>query len=165
MDDLPPPAARRFCKRQSARAREPLCHLAVPAEILKIPRKLPRSPIHVTVTPLPSKARLAEVPWTSHRAPVAIVTVSDPDMDRQRRKIILRSRFGLTDAESGVAAEILKGDGRLAAARRLGISDTTAKTHLSNIFEKTGTRRQAELVRLMLDTADAREIEISPSSP
>jgi DNA-binding CsgD family transcriptional regulator len=54
-------------------------------------------------------------------------------------------RFGLTDAESGVAAEILKGDGRLAAARRLGISDTTAKTHLSNIFEKTGTRRQAEL--------------------
>jgi DNA-binding CsgD family transcriptional regulator len=73
-------------------------------------------------------------------------------------------RFGLTDAESGVAAEILKGDGRLAAARRLGISDTTAKTHLSNIFEKTGTRRQAELVRLILDTADAREIEISPSS-
>ena len=65
-------------------------------------------------------------------------------------------RFGLTDAESGVAAEILKGrpPSRRAA---VGISDTTAKTHLSNIFEKTGTRRQAELVRLLVDTADARE--------
>jgi DNA-binding CsgD family transcriptional regulator len=53
----------------------------------------------------------------------------------------------------------LKGDGRLAAARRRGITGATAKTHLSNIFEKTGTHRQAELIRLLLDAADAREME------
>jgi DNA-binding CsgD family transcriptional regulator len=126
-----------------------------PGGEFEIPRELPRSPIHVMVTPLCSKAQLAEVPWSGHGVPVAIVTVRDPDMDRQRQKINLRCRFGLSEAESGVAIEILKGDGRLAAARRLGISDTTVKTHLSNIFEKTGTHRQAELVRLLLDIADA----------
>ncbi|HXW70584.1 MAG TPA: helix-turn-helix transcriptional regulator [Methylocella sp.] len=124
----------------------------------KIPRALPHSPVHVMITPLSSKAQLRDLPWINHGAPVAIVTVSDPDMDRQRRAINLRSRYGLSEAESGVAIEILKGDGRLAAARRLGISNETAKRHLSNIFEKTGTHRQAELVRLLLDTGDAQQV-------
>jgi DNA-binding CsgD family transcriptional regulator len=48
----------------------------------------------------------------------------------------------------------LKGDGRSAAGRRHGVSTATARTHLSSIFEKTGTRRQAELIRLLLDAAD-----------
>ena len=43
-----------------------------------------------------------------------------------------------------------------AAARRCGISDATAKTHLTNIFEKTGTHRQAELVRCLLGAAEAQ---------
>jgi DNA-binding CsgD family transcriptional regulator len=50
-----------------------------------------------------------------------------------------------------MATEILKGDGRIAAATRCGISEATARTHLTSIFEKTGIRRQAELIRLLLD--------------
>jgi DNA-binding CsgD family transcriptional regulator len=92
--------------------------------------------------------------------PVAIVTVSDRDRDRQRGETHLRRRYNLTSAEAALAAEILKGDGRKAAAQRCGISDATAKTHLSNIFEKTGTHRQAELVRVLLDAANAREREL-----
>jgi DNA-binding CsgD family transcriptional regulator len=111
------------------------------------------------VTPLRSKAQLADIPWIGAGAPVAIVMVSDPDGDRGRREINLRRRFGLTGAESRLAAEIVKGDGRMAAARRRGISGATAKTHLSSIFEKTGTHRQAELVRLLLDAGDSREME------
>lgn len=63
----------------------------------------------------------------------------------------LPRRFGLTSAEADVALEILKGDGRDASAARLGISVTTVRAHLSHIFEKTGVRRQAELVRLLLE--------------
>jgi len=136
-----------------------------PGGEFEISREFPRSPIHVMVTPLRSKTQLTEVPWSSHGVPVAIVTVSDPYMDRRLQKINLRCRFGLSEAETEVAIEILKGDGRLSAARRLGISNATAKTHLSNIFEKTGTHRQAELVHLLLDTASARETEISPFFP
>ena len=38
-----------------------------------------------------------------------------------------------------------------------GISDATAKTQLASIFDKTGTHRQAELIRLLLDAADAKK--------
>lgn len=68
-------------------------------------------------------------------------------------KEYLRRRFGLTKAEADVAVEILKGDGREAAAARLGIAATTVRAHLSHIFEKTGVRRQAELVRLLMDAS------------
>jgi DNA-binding CsgD family transcriptional regulator len=55
----------------------------------------------------------------------------------------------------------LKGDGRRAAAKRLGITDGTAKSHLAHIFEKTRTSRQAELVRLLLDAVNVPDDEVS----
>src|SRR5215471_12031909 len=58
--------------------------------------------------------------------------------------------FGLTPAEAAVAVEVLGADGLQAAAGRLGISLATARTHLAHVFDKTGTRRQAELVRVLL---------------
>ena len=33
-------------------------------------------------------------------------------------------------------------------ATALGIAETTVRTHLGRVFEKTGTRRQADLVKL-----------------
>lgn len=63
----------------------------------------------------------------------------------------LRLCYGLTRAETDVALEVIRGDGRSAAAHRLGISPSTVRAHLSRVFEKTGVRRQAELVRLLLD--------------
>jgi DNA-binding CsgD family transcriptional regulator len=133
--------------------------LGGPGGEFKIPRKHPRSPLHVTVTPLRSKTQIADFPWIGVGTPVAIVTTRDPDVDRRRREINLRRRFGLTAAESGLATEILRGDGRIAAATRRGISDATARAHLSSIFEKTGTHRQAELIRLLLDAVDEGKIE------
>jgi DNA-binding CsgD family transcriptional regulator len=62
----------------------------------------------------------------------------------------LRLRYGLTRAEAAFAAEIAKGDGKRAAAERRGISYSTARTHLSHIFDKTGVNRQGELVRLIV---------------
>lgn len=133
--------------------------LSGPGGELTVPRELPRSPLHVAVTPLRSTTRLAEVPWTGVGAPVAMVMVRDPEFDRRRLEINLRRRFGLTAAETGLAAEILNGNGRKAAARRRGVSDATAKTQLSSIFEKTGTHRQAELIRLLLDATQAKEAD------
>lgn len=66
----------------------------------------------------------------------------------------LRRRFGLTPAEARLALEMARGDGKQAAAERLGISYATARSHLSRIFDKTGVRRQAELVRLVLGLPD-----------
>jgi DNA-binding CsgD family transcriptional regulator len=68
------------------------------------------------------------------------------------RRQWLREDFGLTRAEAAVAIDVLKADGLQAAAGRLGISLATARTHLAHVFDKTGTRRQAELVRLLLQS-------------
>ena len=71
---------------------------------------------------------------------------------RQQERIArrLRTEYGLTQAEVRVAMEIARGDGRDAAAARLGLSVNTVRTHLVSIFDKMGVRRQAELIRAIL---------------
>jgi DNA-binding CsgD family transcriptional regulator len=128
-----------------------------PGGEIKVPRDSSRSRLRVTVAPLRAKIPLKDLPWIGVGSPVAIVTVMDPDLARRQKEKNLRVHFDLTAAEAAFAGEILKGDGRKAAAQRCGISDGTAKTHLANIFEKTGTHRQAELIRLLLEAADGRE--------
>jgi hypothetical protein len=64
-----------------------------PGGELNVPRDLPRSPLHVTVAPLRSDTRLPDVPWIGFGSPVALVTVTDRDLDRWRRQMNLRRRF------------------------------------------------------------------------
>jgi DNA-binding CsgD family transcriptional regulator len=72
---------------------------------------------------------------------------------------LLRRQYKLTPAEAGFALEISKGQGRKAAAARRGITDSTARCHLSSIFGKTGTQRQAQLVRLILQAARSPHLD------
>jgi DNA-binding CsgD family transcriptional regulator len=116
-----------------------------------------RAPLRIAVTPLRANGSIPEVPWLGLRAPVAVVTVTDPDLGRRRLEQHLREQYGLTPAESSLASEISRGDGRKAAAQRRGIAVSTARAQLSSIFDKTGTRRQAELVRLLQDFTVRRD--------
>src|SRR5262245_55672007 len=59
---------------------------------------------------------------------------------------LLRCRFGLTPAEARLALHLVAGETLRAAAVKLSITYETARTELKNIFNKTGTCRQAELV-------------------
>jgi DNA-binding CsgD family transcriptional regulator len=56
--------------------------------------------------------------------------------------------FGLTAAEMRLLGSLLNGNSLADAAETLGIAITTARTHLAHIFDKTGTSRQADLIRL-----------------
>ncbi|WP_346913087.1 helix-turn-helix transcriptional regulator [uncultured Roseibium sp.] len=88
-----------------------------------------------------------------HGAPAAaMLLIRDPDRGKVADVEDLRARFDLTPAEAALALEMLKGDGRAAAAARCGISINTARTHLMRIFEKTGVKRQAELIRVLMDS-------------
>lgn len=49
-----------------------------------------------------------------------------------------------------MAREILKGRTPESAAAALCVAPTTVRTHLDNIFVKTGSARQADLVRLAM---------------
>ena len=89
---------------------------------------------------------------------MAIILVNDPDKNSKPDAAQLREKFGLTPAEAAFAVEISTGDGIQAAADRLSISRATARTHLSRIFDKTGSRRQAELVRVLISTRPSLRI-------
>lgn len=62
----------------------------------------------------------------------------------------LATQFGLTAAESRLAARLAEGRTIAEAAKMAGISMATARTHLRNIFAKTATSRQSELALLLL---------------
>lgn len=62
---------------------------------------------------------------------------------------IIASTFKLTPAEMRVMMMIVEIGGVPDVASVLGVSETTVKTHLQHIFSKTGTTRQADLVKLV----------------
>ena len=58
--------------------------------------------------------------------------------------------YGLTPAEARVTEQLLAGAGSLSeVAATLDVSLRTVKTHLSQVFAKTGVSRQADLIALM----------------
>jgi len=63
---------------------------------------------------------------------------------------MLAQIFGLTPTESAVAGRLAAGERLDAIAGALGISQTTVSFHLRNIFGKTRTNRQADVIALML---------------
>lgn len=114
---------------------------------LLISRPPPRLPLRARIMPINIPAD-----WLVARARAGLfVTDPDPVEKTETLQCALQARFQLTPAEAALATEIMKGDGRQAAAQRRGISVGTARAHLSGIFAKTGVHRQAELVRLLKD--------------
>ncbi len=57
--------------------------------------------------------------------------------------------YGLTPAEEKVLRGVIEVGGVTEVASMLGTAKSTVKTHLEHVFKKTGTSRQAELVRLI----------------
>jgi DNA-binding NarL/FixJ family response regulator len=49
-----------------------------------------------------------------------------------------------------VAIRLIQGDGIKPIAESMCLSAGTVRTHVQHIFDKTGTHRQAELVRTLL---------------
>ena len=83
------------------------------------------------------------------RAAAAMLLICDPDRPAQIPTPWMMEAYGLTLAEVRVALSVASGITISYTARRLKISVNTVKTHLRRVYEKTGTRRQAELSRLM----------------
>ena len=62
------------------------------------------------------------------------------------------ARFGLTAQETRVLQTLVEAGSVPMAADILGISASTARTHVTSIFDKTGVRRQADLLRLLMES-------------
>ena len=60
-------------------------------------------------------------------------------------------RFGLTPQEVRVLQTLVEVGSVPMTAELLGISASTARSHVTSIFDKSGVRRQAEVVRLLVE--------------
>jgi DNA-binding CsgD family transcriptional regulator len=83
----------------------------------------------------------------------ALVIVIDPERHVEPPRDLLNRLFGLTRAEADIALRVTRGDGLKPISDEMSLSMATVKTHLQHVFAKTGTHRQAELVRLLLAIA------------
>lgn len=105
-----------------------------------------RRPLVATVAPLTRHSAF----FSSDNQPAAVVILSDPDSHAIPDEPTLRDLLGRTPAEAWLVRLLSQGLTLDEAADRLGLRVATVRTRIKTIFEKTGTRRQAELVRLVL---------------
>ena len=98
------------------------------------------------VLPLTSGARRQA--GTSYSA-VAAAFVREAALPSLSPVEALVDLYRLTPAELRVMMAIVEIGGVPDVAPALGISEATVKTHLQRVFEKTGTNRQADLVKLV----------------
>jgi DNA-binding CsgD family transcriptional regulator len=113
--------------------------------LIKISRRSLKQPFAVLVAPL-RPGRQGRSPF---RNSAAVVFIQDLDARPKGVFRILRTMYGLTPAESRVAALLAGGAGTVTVADTLGVAPSTIRTHVKRIFAKTGVRTQAQLVRLL----------------
>src|SRR5262249_59620843 len=97
---------------------------------------------------LPLPAGMRRKAGTSYSA-VAAVFVRKAQLDTPSPLETIARRHQLTPSELRVLLAIVEIGGVPEVANALGISETTVKTHLRHVFEKTSTTRQAEVVKLV----------------
>ena len=94
--------------------------------------------------PLKSVVRSADAPFGA----VAAIFVRKVELEGQSYGGLVASAFGLTPAELRVLHAIVEVGGVPETSEKLGVAETTVKTHLYRVFSKTGASRQADLVKL-----------------
>jgi DNA-binding NarL/FixJ family response regulator len=80
---------------------------------------------------------------------VAAVFIRKVAVDAPSAPEVIANAYTLTPSELRVLLAISTGGGVGEVARTLGVAETTVKTHLAKLYDKTGTSRQTDLVRLV----------------
>ncbi len=115
----------------------------VPA--FSVPRSPGQKPLSILVVPVGEEGKTE-----AEDKPVAIVFVGDPDRPVEIDPARICQIYGLSRAEARVVALLARGYRLDQVAEALGVAYETVRKHLKQVFGKTGTARQAELVRLLV---------------
>jgi len=113
---------------------------------LSVERPSGRRPLEVLLRPFSQKCYRS-----ISSEPLALAFISDPEPKAAALNETLGKLYGLTAAESRLAAMLAEGRTVAEVCEKLEISPNTAHSHLKRIFSKTATNRQGELVRLILE--------------
>jgi DNA-binding CsgD family transcriptional regulator len=78
------------------------------------------------------------------------VFITDPGRRTELDLATMRDLYRTTPAEAALAECLCRGQTIAQAAGERGISETTARSQLAELFRKTGTGRQADLIRVLM---------------
>jgi DNA-binding CsgD family transcriptional regulator len=112
---------------------------------VRLRRSSGKRPLCVIALPLPRRSN----PFLVRQASMVLV-FADPELAPVVPGDDLQERYGLTANEARLAQYLVQGVDLRGAAAKVGISYEIARTYLKIIFQKTGTSRQPELIRLLV---------------
>ncbi len=113
---------------------------------IALPLSSPPEPWLAHILPLTSGMRRdAGIAYSA----VAAVFVHKASLETPSAMETMSKLYRLTPSELRVLAAMSEVGGISAVAQVVGISEATVKTHLQRLFGKTGTNRQADLVKLV----------------
>jgi DNA-binding CsgD family transcriptional regulator len=114
--------------------------------------------------PLMISSLLSAGPGHTLHDAVAVLYITDVETQMLQRSEPLRKLYALTQAEVELVELLCDGWSLEEAASHRGVTMNTARSQLKQIFFKTGTSRQSELVRLVLaGVARIREARPQPT--
>ena len=79
--------------------------------------------------------------------------VRKPGLDSRSPLEALAKLYNLTAAEVRVLQAVVETGGVPQIANELGLAESTVRSHLRSLFDKTGLNRQADLVELVAEHA------------
>ena len=85
----------------------------------------------------------------AHYSAVAAVFIRKAEIETPSPPEVIAKHYQLTPTELRVLLAIVEIGGVRETSDALGVSESTVKTHLHRLFSKTGTSRQADLVKLV----------------
>lgn len=100
--------------------------------------------------PLIASVMPVEKPPRAPNDPTVVVYVFSPDMNVGMLLLPICQIYGLTPAETRLVGLLAEGCSVHEAAERMRVKVPTLRTYLKQVFAKTETVRQSDLVRLMM---------------
>jgi len=117
----------------------------------------------------PLGARVMPAPrpvWPTQPGQTRVVlSLTDLDAPRRPDARLLAETFKLSRAQTAVAARLLEGEEPEAIAAALGISRYTVRRHVTELMTRTGTNRQAMLLRVLARIPAEADVPWSAAGP
>ncbi len=111
--------------------------------VMKIPREEGRRPLIAALVPVNETAETPD-------DPAVILYLFDPDGEHAEFLEAVCQLYDLSKVEGRLARHLATGMTLTEAAEAMRIKDPTARTYLKQIFAKTDTHRQTDLIRLLI---------------
>ena len=93
---------------------------------------------------------LIQIESTSVKNPIVSIFVYNPDTGPNTQANLLRELYQLTKTESLVLECLVQGENVKQIAQMMQVQENTVRKHLKNIYSKTDTSSQAELIQQVL---------------